>query len=487
MLKNLLVTILSLLVLASNAKGQQNQALVSAFNAFKGNPGLQGAACGFCVRDAESGKIIYRYHDSILLIPASDLKIATTAAALELLGNSHRYYTRIGYNGKIDKGRLQGDVLIMGGGDPTLGSPRFEPQLNLKERVIQDLLQAGIKSIDGKVIAESSYFEDKNFCTSWRWDDIGNYFGTGCYGLNYQDNNYAIKLQPGNKPGEKVRMLAVLPGNTGLQFENRLRTGGFQSGDESNIFGEPNDSCRVLQGTIQPSRNPFIIKGSLPDPPGYIARIITKDLAERGMISDEKQCQVNDCKIDHQYINFVNLDSIKSPELQDIVYYTNQKSINLYAESMMKEMGKIVSGSGSAEVGTNVIKKYWAQKRIDTTGIIMEDGCGLSRNDRVSAAQLCGMLARISKETWFDVFLKSLPVSGVSGAMKGMGKSEDIAGKIYCKTGHLESVRAYSGYVKSASGKWVCFSLIINDYTLSSSEIHDEIEKVLEAVASVED
>jgi serine-type D-Ala-D-Ala carboxypeptidase/endopeptidase (penicillin-binding protein 4) len=484
MRNKIIVSFLVMFACISFAYAQSSKNLASVFQDFRSNPGLQNAYIGFCVTDADHGKILYQYNDSALLIPASDLKIVTTAAALELLGNRHKFYTRIGYNGTIDtKGILHGDLLIMGGGDPALGSPRFHPQINLPARVINDIAAAGIKAIDGKVISESSWFEDQNLCTSWRWDDIGNYFGTGCYGLNYMDNNYSIRLQPGDKPGAGVKILAVTPDNTGIKFENRLKTGTYNSGDESNIFGEPFENCRVLQGTIAPSGSPFTIKGALPDPPGYVAQNIAVQLAQKGLITDAKQWEVNDCKIDHQYTNYVNLDSIASPELQDIVLQTNQKSINLYAETMVKETGKVVSKSGSTESGIKVIKNYWSHKGIDTTGIVMEDGSGLSRKDRISAAQLCGMLARISKETWFDVFLKSLPVAGVSGAMKGMDKNGDISGKIYCKTGHMENVRAYSGYVKNTSGQWLCFSLIVNNYTLGSSEIHDEIEKVLAAIA----
>ena len=134
-----------------------------------------------------------------------------------------------------------------------------------------------------------------------------------------------------------------------------------------------------------------------------------------------------------------------------------------------------------------MVKKYWKDNGIDTAHLQMDDGCGLSKSDRISAIQLCKMLAVIRAQSYFANYLKSLPVAGQSGAMKGMGKGTVIEGKIYCKTGHINGIRAYSGYFKTRSGKWECFALLVNDYTGNSSEIHEAIEKLLISIGTIRD
>jgi serine-type D-Ala-D-Ala carboxypeptidase/endopeptidase (penicillin-binding protein 4) len=467
--------------------GQDIKPVVSAIQNFKALPGMQNASIGFCLSDPENGKVLFSDHDSESLVPASCLKIATTGAGLGLLGKEHRYYTRIGYDGTVNTaGVLHGDIVVKGGGDPMLGSDRLDDnRIAGFGTLINEFKKAGIKTMDGNLIVDCSYFDDETICKAWGYDDIGNYFGAGCYGLNYRDNTYSITLKPGLKAGSTVKFLSVSPSDIGLKFENRLVSGNPGSGDASNIFGEPNEDCRVLQGTIPASKSTFSIKGSMPDPPGYFGKAFASALSGDGILTDYKKYRVYTCEHPAQFSHFVCVDSIVSPSLEEIVYYTNGMSVNLYAECLMKETGKVVAGNGSRQSGEKVIKKYWSQKGVDTAELIMEDGSGLSRNDRISAFQLTKMLCVIRNEGYFDAFLNSLPVSGLKGAMKGMGKGASIQGRIYCKTGHLSGVRAYSGYIKTGSGKWLCFSLIVNNYEISSGQIHDEIEKVLEAMGEL--
>jgi len=466
-------------------QAQQKSALSQAFNSFKNDPGLRNASIGFCIMNAEGGNVVFRYNDSTSLAPASCLKIVTTGAALAILGEKHVFETKLCYTGNIDSnGALHGNIVIIGGGDPTLGEDRFETRTDLNGfvKVIKD---RGIKHIDGKVIVDASYYNDDPISPKWAWDDIGNYFGCGVFGLNYAGNVYKIKLQPAPKEGSIVELIGLQPKDAGMVVENKLFTGKPGSGDQSNVFGSPNDSFRVLSGTIPASKSPFTVKGSLPNPPAWFAKNFASMLYKDGLLSDKSQWEV---KTGNAPVSGTKImDSYASPLVRDIVHFTNLNSINLYAECLLQEIGKKTPGSGSRQAGVHAIKKYWYNKGIDTLGLLMDDGSGLSRYDGITAFQLTKMLSVIQKEKYFDIFLNSLPVSGQSSSMKTMGKGTEMEGKIYCKTGHMDRVRAYSGYFKSKTGKWMSFSLLVNNYSLNSIEIHDRIENLLLSMIQTND
>ena len=461
-----------------------------AFKTFKTSPALKNASIGFCVTDAEEGNIIYSYNDSLALTPASCLKIATTGAALGLLGPLYRFETKICYNGTVDsKGILHGDIVILGGGDPTLGSERWGKDKSMDavaELVCHSITSAGIKHIEGKLVIDLKHFDNQYCCRSWACDDTGNYFGAGASAFNFNENKYDIKLQPGVKKGDDVKILSYSPELLHLSFDNRLLTGDPHSGDLSNIFPGQNDSSVILDGSIQPSKTPFTIKGAMPDPPEFAAKYLAEKLYDAGLLSQKKEWQVNNACSESVYVSLKIIESIESPVLMDMVHYTNLNSINLYAECMLKETGKIINGSGTRQSGILAVKRFWNNEGVDTSGLYMEDGCGLSVNDKISALQLCQMLSVIEKQIFFQKFIESLPVAGETGAMKSMGKGTAIDGKLFCKTGHINSIRAYSGYLKNNSGKWLSFALIVNNYTSSSKEIHDAIEKLLISIGTVD-
>ncbi len=479
---------------AGQSKAQQPHPYPSrgknVFNAFVNNKVLQNASIGFCIMNAGDGKTLFKYNDSLALAPASCLKIVTTGAALSLLGTNYRFSTRIGYDGWISGGVLHGDIIVMGGGDPTLGSDRWNDESKmpvLAALISKKMRVAGIQTITGKLIIDITHFDNGYCCRSWACDDTGNYFGAGSFGFNINENRYDLKLQAGNKTGDNVKIISYSPELLHLQFDNRLVTGLPYSGDQSNIFPGVNDSSICLNGSIQPSSNPFTIKGAMPNPPEFASKYLAEKLYGSGLLNKKTDWQVNNGCTGITYQSLKIIDSLESPELIDIVHYTNLNSVNIYAECILKETGKVINGEGNRKSGIVAVKNYWFSNGIDTTGLYMEDGCGLAKNDRISAYQLCRMLSVISKQQYFYQFLNSLPVAGQSGAMKSMGKGTAIEGKLYCKTGHISGIRAYCGYVKSKSGKWVCFSLIVNNYACSSQEIHDAIEQLLISLATVND
>ena len=168
-----------------------------------------------------------------------------------------------------------------------------------------------------------------------------------------------------------------------------------------------------------------------------------------------------------------------SPNLNEIIRHTNLKSINLFAEAILKAIGKIKKGEGSEKAGIEVVKNFWAAKKVDLKGFVMEDACGLSRKNKISAGQLCEMLRVIRWEKSYDSFRQSLPVAGKSGGMAGMLNNTFAENNLTAKTGNMDRIKSYAGYVTNKAGKELSFAVIFNNYTCTNAELKQKSEKLL--------
>lgn len=477
---------LFLLFLFSFKGDPPKPAINAALDAFIKDPALQNAGIGFCMKEVESGALVYQYNANQSLVPASTMKIVTTATALQVLGEDYQFNTRLIYTGKIDTttGTLNGDLIVVGSGDPALGSNRFQGYGSWEALVqgwVEKIKAIGIQTIKGGVNTDDTHFEKQMESPSWLWEDIGNYYGAGASGLNINENIYELSLTPGKKDGDPVTVGNIdpkirVPGSMGdyMQFESRLTTTGTK--DNGYIFGSPYTYTRVIEGTI-PLKPTFKIKGSMPDPSLQCCQFLYDELVKNGVKVESNQfSRVPETKQSQLILE------TSSPPLRDLVKETNLNSLNLYAECMLKELGyKAGNTQGSTENGSKAIVDYWKKKGLNVTGLFMKDGSGLSPSDGVSAGFLVDMLLGMKDS---KSFYNSLPVSGQSGSMKNMGNGTFIEGNLHAKTGHMERVRSYAGYVKGKDGKMYSFALIVNNYTCSSAEIKQKIEKVLVALGN---
>lgn len=471
---------------AQSASAYNTTRLKQKLQQFLSDPAIAHAGVGFVVEDVNTGTLLLENNTAQSLVPASTMKIFTTGAALGMLGPDFRFKTSLAYQGKLDaQGTLHGDILIMGGGDPTLGSGRLPgtPGLDAQMQQWADVLKkAGIKKIEGRIIGVDNRYETASIPPSWLWMDMGNYYGAGAYGLNINENMFSLQLKPGVIRGNSVEVLGMEPSVPGVQFINELTTAAAGSGDQSYIYGAPYTYLRYIRGTIPAGGSIFKVKGSIPDPALFAAQQLKKVLGSNGItISDSAMNarSLGENSIQPDSVFYTQL----SPPLSDIVHYTNLKSINLYAETLLKEMAYQRIGKGIAEVGIQQVTDYWKSKAVDMGGFFMTDGSGLSPTDGVSARQMVQALAAMKKEPWFDDFYNSLPVAGESGSMSSMGKGTPISGKLRAKSGHMERVRSYAGYMQAKNGHWLAFALIVNNYSADNAAIRQKIDELLQALA----
>lgn len=489
MIKKLIFPLLLTYVSAlySQAKTDKLKTEIENFNADKD---LQHAVWSVCVMPIKKDTILAEYNSHISLIPASTLKIVTTGAALMNLGSNFRFETKLQYDGTLDSisGILQGNLYITGGGDPTLESKYFKDEkdsLTTTDRWALFLKSKGIKKITGSIIGDAGIFDENTIPSQWIWADIGNYFGAGASGLTYHDNTYSLHLKSGIA-GSEVNIESISPAINGLQLVNTLIASG--KDDNAFIYGAPYSNYRLIQGSIPPNKNKYEIDGAIPDPALFCAQELKNSLKNFGINCNG---QTTTTRIQNESGNAAEIAKKTlftnfSPELSEIVYWTNLKSNNLYAEHLLKYLTYKKSGFGKESEGTDIITNFWKEKGVDVSGFFMNDGCGLSRSNVITTKTETQILRLIAKSKYFDTFYKSLPIAGKSGSLGNLCEGTIAENNLRAKSGYITRARGYAGYVKNKKGEMFCFSVLANNYECTAPEMKKKLEKILVAIAEME-
>lgn len=460
----------------------------NAINAFASSPEFANAGISFMAIDIASGETIATYNHKLSIPTASTAKLFSTASALEILGPEYRPETRIYIDGTIDKdGTLNGNLWVRGGGDPTLGSKFFNAEGQERAFLISwadTLKKMGITSIAGAVIADGSEFGYSGIPDGWSWNDMGNYYGAGPSGICIFDNMVKFKFKTGSYPGAKTELISAFPTVPNLIFHNYI-TSENVSGDNSYIFGGPYSLDRFANGALPLNQSAFEVKGSLPDPEFQLAHELTNQLILIGIPVKEgaKSVRQLDLQKKNRYSSgYKLLFTHKGQKVIDIATITNMKSINLFAEELVCLVGYKLTGNGSTEEGLKQIEKYWNTK-FNWSGLFLKDGSGLSRSNGISAAHYCELLKAMSSTKNAQLFFSTLPVAGKSGTLTSLCKDQPGQGRIVAKSGTMNRIKSYAGYVNSKSGKKIAFAIIVTNFNNSSNAVMDKMEKILNTLA----
>lgn len=437
-------------------------------------PGLKNASWGLSVKDAVSGKIIAEHSPRLNLVPASILKVLVTAAALDRLGPEKTFSTGLFYDGAVSNGFLNGNVYIIGGGDPSLGSQLVKgaPPLEEVYKSWADALKAaGIKVINGAVAGDGSGFESLQ-PGSWGWEDIGNYYAAQPSALTANDGLYKLYLHPSADPGGMAAVLRTEPYIEGLKFENYLKTGPRGSGDNGYIYAFPGQLNAVLRGTIPQGQEEFAIKGALPDPALFVAQSFGAYLARAGINANKKPFKGAPAA----GTELKPVIATPSRPLKDIVRVTNKRSFNLYAELLLRHLGE-----GKADGGLAAVRAWVAGSGTDVSELDLADACGLSTRNEAKAETFTDALRAVYKKKYFPEFYDSLVYPGdqdATGHLRSMGKNTPLEKNLRLKSGSLNGVRSYTGYLKTKKGKTLVFTSIMNNYSApgaSLDKVHEDL------------
>ena len=472
------ISLLFNLILISSLAFSQERAL----SIFLADTSLIHASVSICIKDADNGEIVTACNPRQSLIPASVMKLVTSGVALELLGPKYNFRTIIGYKGSLHKhtGRLSGNIVISGGGDPALGSEYFKDHYNdFLNRWVSDIKLTGIRRVDGRVITDDSYYDFFPVPAKWQWEDIGNYYGAGVYGLSVFDNTVKIHLTS-SAGGSPVKITGIDPKEYRYYFDNRLSSSG--TSDEGYAFAAPYTSSGWLTGTIPVSQDDFILKVSMADPPLFIAGLLNEKLEESGIRITEDPTTIR-IEGTNPVEGVRNLSEISSPPLADIIEILNHESVNLYAETLLKQLGKSFRNSGSTAAGADVVMEFLINAGIPAGGMFIEDGSGLSPGNAISSEDLTNFLIYMkNRSSCFSYYYKSLPEAGKEGTLKYYFRDPVFEGRINAKSGSMNRVRCYAGYLTTNSGRNIVFSILVNNFTGSSQKVISGIEGILKEI-----
>lgn len=446
------------------AQSTTQQKLTQSFNSFLSDPQTKYAVTSLCVLDAKTGKLIYGKNENIGLATASTLKTITSATAFSILGKDFHYQTTLGYSGAIVDGTLKGDLIISGGGDPTLASWRYEQG---KENVIltqwvSAIKAAGIKKIEGRVIGDDSLWETQGTPDGWTWQDIGNYYGAGSSALSWRENQFDIKLHAGSK----VALLKTVPAMPYLTIVNELKPGAEGTGDNAYAYLPPLGTVAYLRGSWAVGISKPGIAVALPDPAFEAAFRLQDTLAKAGIVCSKEPSTSRRYAAEANPLPVIarNLSTISSPSLSAIVYWLNKKSVNLYAEHLLRTIAWKSGAAATTQNGIRTELDYWAKKGLDKKAMNIVDGSGLSPATRLTTAAMAAVLFQVQQEDWFPYFYKSLPENN---GMK-------------LKSGTINDVSSFAGYYTADNGNQYVVVININNY--SGSGINSKLFRVLDAL-----
>jgi D-alanyl-D-alanine carboxypeptidase/D-alanyl-D-alanine-endopeptidase (penicillin-binding protein 4) len=440
---------------------------------------------GYSVLDAATGTVTAEHNAHLFLVPASTLKVVTTSAALGVLGKFYRYETKIYFTGNFDKetGVLNGDIIIKGSGDPTLNSELFKSKsdtTDITDKWAQILKEKGLKEIKGHIIGDASCYEQQ-IPANWIWGDISNYFGTAPCGLSFNDNLYSIVFSSA-ETGSQAKVVQIKPNYSSIALEHEIDVKVAGKEDEAYVYGDPFGTKKKVKGTIPPNQKNLEVKAALPDPALLCAEFLQHSLLAQG-VKTPSMCVKSNYDPENEILKKEKLlmHTNYSSSLEKIIYYTNLTSNNLFSETLLKTLGK-----GSNYGGIEKSKSYWKSKDLDISELYMVDGNGLSRANTITTSFEANLLYKMYKDSvLFKSFYNSLPVAGLSGSMKNIGKGTFIEKNMRAKTGYINRARGYCGYIKTKSGRDLCFSVLFNNYNCTPSEMKAKIELFLVALAEL--
>lgn len=460
-----------LLLVSQIIVGQTLEEKISdAYLLFERDSQLQYGLSSLTVLHAETGDVIFSKNGSTGLAPASTLKTITSITAYSLLKPGYKWETSLRYSGTLTGGVLKGDLIIKGSGDPSLGSDRYNETKStaLLARWLEAAKKAGINKIEGNIIADDLLFGTQTLPDGWIWGDIGNYYGAGSTAMTWRENEIGVNFTPGSRSGLPTTLRSTDPQVPGIRLVNEVVTGTAGSGDKVYAYSAPFGDIIYLRGTYGIDLKKEI-KISMPDPALFLAQELRSQFSKAGIAISGTAATARKMALDQMPIKAAStiIDRYQSPDISRIVYWLNQKSLNLYTENLLRSASIVDGNTGSFDDATKTLASYWDKKLgIDKNAISILDGSGLSPENRVTTLAMAKILHSARSEAWFPQFYESLP----------------LYNNMKMKSGSIRRVLGYTGYQKSSDGTPLVFSFITNNYNGGASAIRQKMFRVLDTL-----
>ena len=485
-------TLLIALMLIPLAGMAQNRVQSYIDQRMKTDSLLINAVVGIVAVDGQD-RVIASWNPDMPLLTASTMKTITTGLGYEVLGPGYRFSTQIAYDDRIENGILHGNLYIVGGADPTLGSRDtiafpIDSIFGIWADAVKD---AGIRRINGRIIGDDRIYEEENIPSSWSYGNIGYDYGSGTSGLSFCENLTYFEIEAGEFVGDPARITPVGPYSPYMTYVNEVTTGEKGDGDNTEYYASSITPVGKFVGTYGIDARPRTLAQSNKYGPATCASEFAAFLRERGVgckgVTDVRAVEADYAVPAQSSLTYIA--ETFSPELRRIVKVTNTISNNFFAETIFKMVGKtlIERKTGKPCMGVSygqarrAVKEYLRDRGVSTYGYTQDDGSGLSRQNYVSPRFFTRFYAMMAASPNFREYMETFPGPGRPGTLQNVLAKADPAIKktIYAKSGSLSSVRCYAGYVDGKRGL-IRFAILVNNYDCPTSRVQPRIEGFLE-------
>jgi D-alanyl-D-alanine carboxypeptidase/D-alanyl-D-alanine-endopeptidase (penicillin-binding protein 4) len=476
-------------------------------------PDLARGFWGIEVVSVSTGETLYSQNADKLFTPASNTKLFTTGAALALIGPDYKFRTTVETTGTLDRyGRLNGDLVLVGHGDPNLSgrelpydlrTQRNDDPIQALETLADALVQKGVKYIDGDIVADDSYFAFERYGEGWSQDDLVWADGAPVSALTINDNVVFVNILPADRPGEKA-FVSINPFADYYRIDNRVITTPAGTGRKFLVNREPGSTVITLWGNMPLDDAGANEALAIEDPAEFAAVLFRQLLEKRGIVIYGHQRTRHTelatlstftataiapshggsdglsrpFKSDRPLI----LASYESKPLLEDVRVINKVSQNLHAEILLRLLGRERGNAGTIEGGLEVLRGFLTQAGISSDQFLFYDGSGLSRQNLVTPHAIVQMLRYASTQPWGAAYKSTFPVSGIDGSLSDRLNAPRLQSRILAKTGSLGGVKTLSGYATTDAGQAVVFSILSNNFNLPAKRVTDTIDQVVQAI-----
>lgn len=461
--------------------------LANELKSFIDGPGWSSDDWSVMVVSLDGGDTLFAHQPDAPLMPASNMKLFTTAAALHYLGPDYRYATYLAANGPLEQGVVQGDLLVYGTGDPTISARFFESKTAVWEALADSLASIGVQRISGDIVGDASYFEGPGVGEGWQTNYITHSYAAPASALSFNDNIVTLRVKPGPSAGAKPEV-TLIPGGEVIMRNEATTVASGQT--RIRVEREAYDAPIVITGQVRQGDRGVWRAVPVVSPPAFTASMLEEILEARGIAVTGSVRAVTDAAaspitgrstfapvLEEGRPVVQTLAVHRSPPLLEILKVINQRSHNLYAESVLRTVGRVATGSGSAQGGEAAVKSLLQEAGTPGEVLRMDDGSGLSVLDRASAGSIVGLLEYMAEESpHWDAYWETLPEAATSRGLRRMQQTA-AAGNLRAKTGTIDRVSALSGYVTTQNDERLAFSILSNNVpsTWTAKRIEDRI------------
>jgi D-alanyl-D-alanine carboxypeptidase/D-alanyl-D-alanine-endopeptidase (penicillin-binding protein 4) len=465
-------------------------ALRHALDSIASAPEFRNAYWGMLIVDPARAETLYSRNAGKIMMPASNMKIVTGAAALALLGPDYRYRTAVVARGPVRDGVLDGDLAVVGRGDPSVSDQMRRDAMQPLRELADSVVARGVRRVRGRVIAAGDAFPDAPLGFGWAWDDLDYPYAAGVDELLFNEGFSRLIVRAGERAGATptvatlpvrsyphVRMTAITvappppaPPETPVDSTRPPPVLAFASDSIGGMV--------VVSGEIT-AADTAVLEVAHRDPSGAYLAAFVEALRERGVTVDE----ATDARRDSVATDDT-LAVMSSPPLREILPALEKPSQNQIAEALFKTLGLERTGVGSADSARRVVERQLLDWGADSVGFAVRDGSGLSRHNYLSPETIVRVLEAMRRHPSFDVFFAALPVAGRDGTLRSRMKGTPAEGNVHAKTGTIDKVRSLSGYVTTANGRLLLFSFLANNFTVRSRDVDRAVESILARLAA---